>query len=181
VASNPHIAVSKFLSLVLRHRPDQIGIELDPEGWVGLDTLLRALAEHGRALERAELMQIVAESDKQRFSLSPDGQRIRANQGHSVSVELGYEPATPPVHLYHGTVDRFLQPIRAEGLKRGARHHVHLSATPETARQVGARRGHPVVLTVRAQAMFEVGHAFFISANGVWLTDHVPVEFLIIP
>jgi putative RNA 2'-phosphotransferase len=172
---------SKFLSLVLRHEPARIGITLDSAGWTDVDALLAASAAHGVHITRDELAQIVATSDKQRFALSPDGARIRANQGHSVEVELELAPAVPPAILYHGTVDRFLDSIRAQGLVKGERHHVHLSADLATAEKVGGRRGKPVVLTVRAADMVAAGHTFFVSANGVWLTDAVPAAFLEFP
>jgi len=173
--------VSKFLSLVLRHEPARIGITLDSAGWTDVDALLAASAAHGVAFTRDELAQVVATSDKQRFALSPDGARIRANQGHSVEVELELAPATPPAVLYHGTVDRFLDSIRAQGLVKGERHHVHLSADLATAQKVGGRRGKPVVLVVRAADMVAAGHAFYVSHNGVWLTDAVPATFLDFP
>ncbi len=172
---------SKFLSLVLRHEPARIGIVLDDAGWTDVRALLDACAAHGVVITRPELDQIVATSDKQRFALSDDGMRIRANQGHSVEVDLQLAPSTPPDLLYHGTVDRALAGIRQLGLVRGARHHVHLSADEETARKVGGRRGKPIVLPVRAGAMAAAGHAFFRSANGVWLVDSVPAEFLELP
>lgn len=172
---------SKLLSLVLRHDPARVGIVLDAAGWTEVAPLLEALAAHGVALTRAELTELVTSSDKQRFALSPDGTRIRANQGHSVDVELDLPRATPPPCLYHGTVERFVASIRERGLVKGARHHVHLSADVETARRVGGRRGAPVILTVRAAAMAAAGYAFFRSANGVWLTAHVPAAFLELP
>lgn len=172
---------SRLLSLVLRHDPGRIGLALDRAGWVEVDALLAACAAHGVALTRAELEELVATSDKQRFALSPDGARIRANQGHSLAVELDLTPATPPARLYHGTVERVLDGIRAHGLVRGVRHHVHLSADVETAKKVGARRGRPVVLVVQAAEMAAAGHVFFRSENGVWLVDHVPFEFLELP
>ena len=170
--------VSKFLSLVLRHDPARIGITLDDAGWTEVEDLLAAAAAHGVAITRDELVAIVASSDKQRFALSPDGARIRANQGHSVEVDLQLEPTTPPDTLFHGTVDAALAGIRAEGLIPGARHHVHLSADLDTARRVGGRRGRPVILTVDAAAMAVAGHVFYRSANGVWLVDHVPAEHI---
>lgn len=172
---------SKFLSLVLRHQPERIGIVLDDAGWTDVDTLLARAAAHGTSITRDELAEIVRSSDKQRFALSPDGTRIRANQGHSVEVALDLPPAPPPAVLYHGTVDRFLDSIRRSGLIKGARHHVHLSADRETAAKVGARRGKPVLLEIRADAMADAGHVFYRSANGVWLVEAVPPEFVVFP
>jgi putative RNA 2'-phosphotransferase len=170
--------VSKFLSFVLRHRPDSIGLELDDAGWVDVETLLRESQASGTTITRAELEEVVATSPKRRFALSEDGLRIRASQGHSVEVELGYEPAPPPEQLFHGTVASALESIRAQGLVRMARHHVHLSSDRATATNVGQRRGAPIILTVRAGRMHRAGFVFYVSANGVWLTEHVPPEFL---
>jgi putative RNA 2'-phosphotransferase len=172
------VTVSKFLSLVLRHDPARIGITLDAAGWTDVAALLAACAAHGVVVSRDELAAIVAGSDKQRFALSADGARIRANQGHSVEVDLQLAPAAPPARLFHGTVAAVVPAIRAEGLVRGERHHVHLSADVETARRVGGRRGEPVLLTVRADAMAAAGHVFYRADNGVWLVDHVPPGFL---
>ena len=174
----PDVRTSKFLSYVLRHRPDSIGITLDENGWVEIDELLAAAQRHEKELSRTRLERIVATSDKRRFAISGDGQRIRANQGHSVSVDLDLTPAVPPKLLYHGTVERFLDSIRAQGLIRGSRHHVHLSPDEKTAQKVGSRRGKPVILIVEAAQMHEAGHTFFRSANDVWLTDEVPPKFL---
>ena len=143
-----------------------------------MDDLLAALANHGKRLNRAELDELVATNDKKRFAFNDDGTLIRASQGHSVEVELGYQPAEPPAVLYHGTVDRLLELIRNKGLLRGARHHVHLSADGETAQRVGARRGKPVVLIIDAAAMVSAAHLFYRSENGVWLTEHVPTRFI---
>jgi putative RNA 2'-phosphotransferase len=176
--SDKHKHNSKFLSLVLRHEPDLIGITLDEAGWVGVHDLLAGCARQGRAISREELAEIVRTSDKQRFALSEDGMRIRANQGHSVAVELGHEPATPPEVLYHGTAERHLAGIRREGLQKGARHDVHLSERVETARAVGSRHGKLVLLEIAAGRMHTRGFAFFRTPNGVWLTDHVPAEFI---
>lgn len=173
--------LSKFLSYVLRHRPDAIGLELDDGGWVEVEALLRLGRVDGKAITRAELDEVVATNAKQRFAFSEDGARIRASQGHSVDVELGYEAAVPPAELFHGMVARALDGIRARGLLRMRRHHVHLSADRETAARVGQRRGAAVVLGVRAGAMHDAGFAFFVSDNGVWLTEHVPVAFLVLP
>jgi putative RNA 2'-phosphotransferase len=171
-------ATSKFLSYVLRHEPGAVGIELDAGGWVVDDELLDACARHGRALSRAELEDVVATSPKQRFALSDDGLRIRANQGHSTAVDLGYQPAEPPDVLFHGTVAGRLRAIRARGLQRMERHHVHLSPDEATARTVGRRRGKPVILQIDARAMRDAGHVFFVTPNGVWLTDAVPSAFI---
>jgi putative RNA 2'-phosphotransferase len=173
--------LSKFLSLVLRHRPETIGVELDAGGWIDVDTLLAAMRASKREVSREQLQYIVATSDKQRFALSDDGRRIRANQGHSIEVELDYPAVEPPEILFHGTPKRFLPSILAQGLLRGDRHHVHLSAQHETAVMVGKRRGPPVVLRIQAKAMYQQGHTFHVSANGVWLTEHVPPEFLELP
>jgi len=173
-----HTGISKFLSLVLRHKPQEIGLELDPEGWVAIDELLAAAAAHGHEISRHELEFVVAHNNKKRFALSEDGLRIRASQGHSVSVELGYEPATPPERLYHGTARQHLSEIRKHGLLRGKRHHVHLSPDEATARLVGQRHGRPVVLGVRAGDMLRAGFTFWQSANGVWLVDNVPYRFV---
>ncbi|MFG2591636.1 RNA 2'-phosphotransferase [Streptomyces sp. NPDC048438] len=170
------VKVSKYLSKHLRHEPDRIGISLDPNGWVAVDELLRACAEHGVTITRDDLDHVVAVNDKQRFTV--EGDRIRANQGHSVTVDLGLPPAEPPAYLYHGTVARVLDAIRTDGLRPMNRHHVHLSPDRETAVRVGARRGTPVVLTVDAGAMHRAGHLFHVSANGVWLTDSVPPAYL---
>jgi len=170
--------ISKFLSLVLRHDPARIGITLDSAGWTDVAALLAAASTHGVPITRDALAQVVATSDKQRFALSEDGARIRANQGHSIEVDLELAEALPPTTLYHGTVGDALAGIRARGLVRGARHHVHLSADVETATTVGGRRGRPVLLTIRAGDMASAGHVFYRSHNGVWLTDAVPIEYI---
>lgn len=173
--------ISRFLSLVLRHDPAKIGITLDEHGWTDCGELIEASARHGVSFDRQTLEEVVRTNDKQRFSLSDDGRRIRANQGHSVIVNLALESKVPPVLLYHGTVDRFLDSIRATGLQKGERHHVHLSADLKTASKVGARRGRPVILVVRSEEMAALGHPFYLSENGVWLTDVVPPEFIDFP
>ncbi|MFF3515413.1 RNA 2'-phosphotransferase [Streptomyces sp. NPDC002573] len=173
------VKVSKYLSKHLRHQPERIGLALDEGGWVEIDTLLAAAASHGFRITRTELDHVVATNDKRRFAI--EGTRIRAIQGHSIDVELGLPPATPPTYLYHGTVARHLDAIRAEGLRPMNRHDVHLSPDRETATRVGARRGRPVVLTVDAGAMHRDGHVFHVSANGVWLTQAVPPRYLRFP
>lgn len=166
---------SKFLSLVLRHEPSAANVALDAGGWANVDALV---AGSGGRLTRELVAATVAENTKRRFALSPDGTHIRARQGHSVPVDLGLGTIEPPTTLYHGTVERFLDAIMAEGLTRQSRQHVHLSADVKTARTVGARRGKPIVLVVDAAAMHAAGHPFFRSENGVWLTDAVPPRFL---
>ncbi|MEO3972831.1 RNA 2'-phosphotransferase [Streptomyces sp. CAU 1734] len=173
------VKVSKYLARHLRHRPERIGIALDENGWVPVEELLRATAAHGFRISRAELDHVVAVNDKRRFTI--DGARIRANQGHTVQVDLGLPPAEPPGFLHHGTHPAALPSIRAEGLLPMDRHHVHLSPDRETAARVGARRGRPVVLSVDAGAMHRAGHVLRVSANGVWLADSVPPEFLRFP
>ena len=176
--SKKDVSQSKFLSLVLRHQPETIGVSLDTNGWIDIEVLLGAMAQHGRKLSREDLERLVRESDKQRFALSEDGKRIRANQGHSVEVDLALVPQPPPEILYHGTVDRFLDSILATGLRKGERHHVHLSANRETAEKVGQRRGKPMILEVRSGDMHRAGVPFYLSDNGVWLVDHVPPQFI---
>lgn len=172
------VRTSKLLSLVLRHRPDTIGVTLKPAGWIGVDELLEALAKYGHPLTRADLETVVAESDKQRFVIDRATDRIRANQGHSIDVDLGLPDSDPPAVLFHGTPTRNLTSILADGLSKQRRHAVHLSADTETAHRVGSRGGEHVVLCVDAGAMHQNGHRFAVSANGVWLTDTVPAHYL---
>ncbi|MFJ7238069.1 RNA 2'-phosphotransferase [Streptomyces olivaceus] len=173
------VKVSKYLSKHLRHRPDLIGLTPDAAGWVEIDTLIAAAAAHGFRFTRTELDHVVATNDKGRFAIR--GSRIRANQGHSIEVDLALPAAAPPPYLYHGTVPRHLDAIRAEGLRPMNRHDVHLSPDRETATRVGARRGRPVVLPVDAAAMHRDGLVFRVSANGVWLTAAVPPSYLRFP
>ena len=176
--SNSLTSTSKFLSLVLRHEPQRIGLSLDAAGWVAIDELLAKAALAGKQISRDTLLHIVATCEKQRFALSEDGTRIRANQGHSVEVELGLPPQVPPDVLYHGTASRSLDSIRKDGLHRGARHHVHLTRQSATAVAVGQRYGAPAILRVDARRMHQAGHVFFCTANQVWLCDAVPPEFI---
>jgi putative RNA 2'-phosphotransferase len=179
--------LSRFLSLVLRHKPEEIGITLDPQGWVRVGDLLGAMKAVGRPLTRQTLEQIVSSDQKGRYVIeraghSGEGDRIRACQGHSVAVDLGLVAAEPPEFLFHGTVRKYLKAIAQEGLIKGKRQYVHLSPDPETATQVGSRRGEAVVLMVQARRMHaDGGHAFYRSTNGVWLTDGVPPRYLIYP
>jgi putative RNA 2'-phosphotransferase len=172
------VRISKFLSKHLRHEPDRLGLTLEPGGWVPVDELLASCGRRGVPITRAELDEVVARNDKRRFSFDPTGTRIRANQGHSVAVDLQLEPAEPPEVLYHGTGHRVAEAIAQQGVRKMGRHHVHLSGDEATARRVGARHGRPVVFTVDAAAMRRGGYTFYRSANGVWLVDHVPTEYL---
>jgi putative RNA 2'-phosphotransferase len=176
-AADP-IKLSKFLSLVLRHSPQTIGLTLDAQGWADIAELIDKADQAGQKLDTDLLMRLVRDSDKQRFTLSPDGSRIRAAQGHSVPVDLGLAAVEPPAILYHGTALTNLEAILSEGLKPGKRQQVHLSADTETARKVGARHGKPVVLKIAADDMHRSGLRFTRAENGVWLADHVPARFL---
>lgn len=175
------VTLSKLLSLILRHQPERFGLSLDHDGFVEIDRLLAALAAHHRPVSRAEIDQVVATNDKQRFALSPDGRRIRAVQGHSRPVELRLVPHEPPPMLYHGTVARFLAGIRRDGLTRQRRQHVHLSADVAAAEAVGGRRGEAIILVIDAGAMQRDGHLFYRSENGVWLCDTVLPRYIAWP
>lgn len=170
--------ISKFLSYVLRHAPESIGLALDPQGWASVDELLEKANASGRALDLETLQRVVAQSDKKRFTFAAGGQRIRAAQGHSVAVDLGLAPSVPPDELYHGTAAATVPAILAEGIVPGRRQQVHLSATPEVARAVGQRHGKPVVLRIACARMQADGFAFTQAENGVWLTDRVPTAYL---
>ena len=172
--------LSKFLSFVLRHKPDAIGLLLDPQGWASIDDLIAKGNATGTRFGRADLVDVVATSDKKRFSLSDDGQRIRAAQGHSVAVELGLSPQAPPDVLFHGTAMRFVDAIRSEGLKPQARQQVHLCVDEATAPACRPASRQTCDFRVDAGRMHQNGYKFFIADNGVWLTDHVPPEFLVL-
>ena len=169
---------SKFLSKHLRHAPEAIGLHLDPSGWVPVADLLAACVAHGHRLTHDELDDLVEDNDKQRFAFDESGQRIRAQQGHSVAVDLGLAPAEPPAVLYHGTAPGALPDIRRTGLQKMSRHHVHLTADEATARRVGQRRGRPVLLAVDAAALHAAGGVFYRSGNGVWLIEAVPPQYV---
>ena len=173
---NTHI--SKFLSLVLRHKPEEIGLTLDANGWADVDELIEKCDTAGVMLTPAILEHIVASNAKKRFAFNEQGNKIRASQGHSVDVELALAPMQPPAVLFHGTADRFVASIQEHGLLKQQRQHVHLSADVATALSVGKRHGHPVVFEVAALQMFNEKHEFFLSDNGVWLTNVVPKEYL---
>ena len=170
--------ISKFLSFVLRHHPEHIGITLDENGWTDVGTLLEKVSHHNIPLTFDLLKRIVDTNAKKRFAFNESLDKIRASQGHSIDVELGYTPQQPPEILYHGTAEKWVSPILETGLQKQNRHHVHLSADIDTAKNVGQRHGKVVVFEVLAGEMFEEGIEFFVSANGVWLTDHVPAKYL---
>jgi putative RNA 2'-phosphotransferase len=170
--------ISKFLSKHLRHAPEELGLTLEPGGWVLVADLLAAMARHRFPVNRDELDEVVRDNNKQRFAFDETGERIRANQGHSTEVDLQLPPCPPPDLLYHGTPRQLVDTILAEGLKKMARHHVHLSLDVDTARKVGMRHGKPVIFGIDAAAMARAGYTFYVSANGVWLTDSVPPAFL---
>jgi putative RNA 2'-phosphotransferase len=175
------VKTSKFLSLILRHEPECIGIKLDSSGWVNVDELLEAVNRRGASLTLEQLKHVVATNEKKRFAFSKDGSKIRASQGHSVEVDLNYAPEIPPEFLYHGTPEKFVESIRSTGLNKGERHDVHLSPDETTAAKVGQRRGKPVILKIRAGEMHRAGHLFRRSANNVWLVDFVPAKFIEFP
>lgn len=170
--------MSKRLSYVLRHAPESIGLSLDSAGWAEVEILLSLLAKHRTHISRAELDSVVANNSKQRFEFSDDRSRIRARQGHSIPIELEYEAVAPPDVLFHGTADRFLESILAEGLRKQGRHHVHMSTDKATMLEVARRHGKAVLLEIDSAGMHDSGFEFFLTANNVWLTDHVPTEFL---
>ncbi|MBL6447901.1 RNA 2'-phosphotransferase [Fulvivirga sp. 29W222] len=171
--------LSKFLSLVLRHKPETIGLELDPEGWADVKELFEKMNAHRKPIDMEVLEVIVENNNKKRFRFNEDKTRIRASQGHSISIDLGYEKIEPPEVLYHGTASKNIDNILKTGLTKGSRHHVHLSLDIETAINVGQRHGKPVVLNIRARAMHNDGLHFYRSDNGVWLTESVPVQYIL--
>lgn len=179
--SDRHEKTSKFLSFVLRHRPDEIGLTLDPHGWASVSDLIEKARAAKVSLTEELIREIVRTNDKQRFALSNDGTKIRASQGHSIKVELALAPQQPPEFLFHGTATRFLDSIRRDGLKPMSRQHVHLSPDEATATKVGQRHGKPVILKVKAGEMWRAGREFFLSENGAWLTEKVEMMYLEIP
>lgn len=173
--------ISKFLSLLLRHQPEVINLTLDAEGWAKVDELIEKCNKHGKVVNLELLKEVVRSNDKQRFTFNKDFSKIRANQGHSINIDLGLSPVNPPKNLYHGTASRFINNIRKEGLLKRSRQHVHLSVDVETATKVGSRHGLPVILTIDTQKMQEAGHSFYCSQNRVWLTEEVPLDFIHFP
>lgn len=172
------LSKSKFLSLVLRHDPRVIGLALDANGWANITELLSKATAHGTAISIDELSEIVATNEKKRFDWDTAANRIRANQGHSIEIDLDLSSATPPEELFHGTGVQNEASILAKGLLRGTRHHVHLSSDIATARIVGSRHGKPLLFRVSSGEMHRLGLHFFLSKNGFWLTDEVPPAFL---
>jgi putative RNA 2'-phosphotransferase len=167
------VKTSKFLSLILRHKPETIAAKLDSEGWLSIDELI---AKSKTPLTRELIEEVVVTNDKKRFTISEDGNFIRASQGHSINVDLQFKAIEPPSILYHGTATRFLASILKEGLTPQNRQHVHLSATKTTAVAVGKRHGKPVILTIDAASLFKGGQEIYLSENSVWLTNAVPVS-----
>ena len=172
--------VSKFLSLVLRHSPETIELKLDENGWADVDELILKCSKNGSQNQMtAELLDYVVENnEKKRFAFNEDKTKIRASQGHSISVELSLNEAEPSEFLYHGTVDKFLENIKKEGLQKMSRQHAHLSKDRETAIKVGSRRGAAQILIVRSGEMHQDGFKFYLSENNVWLTDEVPAKYI---
>jgi putative RNA 2'-phosphotransferase len=176
--SKNEINISKFLSLVLRHQPETIAITLDQNGWADVNDLIEKANNYGIKFDRETLNHIVATNPKKRFAFNDTLDKIRASQGHSVEIELGYTNQKPPEILFHGTAEKFVQSILDTGLEKGNRQQVHLSADFETAIKVGQRHGKPFVFKVLAEKMYNDNFEFFISDNGVWLTDNVPTKYL---
>lgn len=173
--------LSKYLSFVLRHRPDAISLTLTTDGWADVDELIAKINAQGKDMSKAELCEIVAQDEKQRYAFNQDQSQIRANQGHSIKIDLKLESLIPPEFLFHGTAEKNITSIREQGLQKRQRHHVHLSENEKTAKQVGARYGKPVILIIAAQMMHQAGHTFYRSDNNVWLTEAVPVQFIQFP
>jgi putative RNA 2'-phosphotransferase len=175
------VKLSKFVSLVLRHQPEIIGLELDENGWADVDRFIELAKQHGTDLSKSVLEEIVETNSKKRFSFNSEKSKIRANQGHSIDIELGLTPKQPPETLFHGTASRFIESIRQQGLIAGNRQHVHMSSDETTAISVGQRHGKPVVLKIDTSAMHQDGFVFFCSENSVWLTEFVPPQYLEFP
>lgn len=169
--------ISKYISLILRHKPETIGISLDKHGWANVQDLIKGVNKTYK-LNMEMLEEIVETDDKQRYSFNEDKTMIRANQGHSINVDVELEEAMPPKYLYHGTATKYMESIWNTGLMPKSRLYVHLSVDAETAIRVGERHGKPMVFRVRSKSMYDQGFKFYKSKNGVWLAEQVPVEFL---
>jgi RNA:NAD 2''-phosphotransferase len=170
--------IGKFLSLVLRHQPETIDIELDEQGWANVQELIEKCKKHRYHFSMEDLIEIVETNDKQRYSFNEKRNKIRANQGHSIDIDLALEAVEPPEFLYHGTATRFLSSIMEQGIVKGNRQHVHLSKDKETATKVGSRHGKPAILTIMSGKMYRGGILFYQSDNGVWLTDYVDTKYI---
>lgn len=171
------VKLGRFLSLVLRHNPDAAGVSLDEHGWADVQELLTGVRRSGRQITMEMLERIVQENNKQRYSFNADHTKIRANQGHSLQVDVELTAMRPPHYLYHGTAAKFLAAIQQEGIKKMSRQYVHLSGDFQTAMEVGRRHGSPVVITINAEAMVHDGITFYLSENGVWLCEYVAPEY----
>jgi putative RNA 2'-phosphotransferase len=178
ITEKENVRISKFLSLALRHKPEAIDISLDASGWTEVDKLLQQMNLNGFLITKEILKHIVDTNEKKRFTFNQNETLIRASQGHSVEIELGYSKKQPPEILFHGTAESSIASILESGLTKQSRHHVHLSVEIKTASNVGHRYGKPVILAIEALQMFNDGFDFYLSDNGVWLTDHVPVKYL---
>lgn len=170
--------ISKIMSYALRHKPEKLGIDVDKGGWTNMDKLVRALQDHFPDITYQIVVDVIQSNDKQRFTLSSNRDRVRAAQGHSLDVDLGYSTTRPPDRLFHGTSSNNYIGIMKHGINKGTRHHVHLSPDFETAKTVGSRKGKPLVLTIATNAMYADGYKFFKSDNGVWLTDFIPTQYI---
>lgn len=170
--------ISKFLSLVLRHAPETIQLQLDKNGWANVDELIIKCHQFGKEFDFELLEEVVETNDKKRFAFNEDLTKIRANQGHSIDVDLNFKELQPIDFLYHGTVEKFIDLIKNEGIQKMSRQYVHLSKDKETAIKVGSRKGKPIILKIDAQKMFESGFKFYLSENNVWLTDEVPAKYI---
>lgn len=171
--------ISKLLSLALRHNPNALALHLDEHGYAKVSHVLKGLKTKGHDFSREDLERLVLDNDKQRFAFNDGGDKIRASQGHSIQIDLGYQPKQPPDVLYHGTATRYLDSIHKRGILKGSRAYVHLSDNTTTALNVGGRHGNPIVLSINASLMYEKQHEFYLSDNGIWLTDFVPSRFIL--
>lgn len=172
------MSISKFICLILRHKPNTIGITLDQNGWANTQELLNGLNAAGKKINMEQLVALVNTDNKTRFSFNEDKSKIRANQGHSIPVDLGLVELVPPAILYHGTSERYINSIKQKGIHKRNRQYVHLSSNYETAIQVGSRHGKPIVLKINAMQMYVDGYKFYLSENLVWLTDYIPVKYI---
>ena len=178
ISNKQNIKISKFLSLVLRHKPEAIQIDLDENGWADVSELIIKMNNNGTEISFDILEYVVETNMKKRFAFNEDKSKIRASQGHSLKVDLNYNPIKPPETLYHGTSVRFLDSILKNGIEKRDRQHVHLSSNKQTALKVGQRHGKPTILEIQALQMNDNGHTFYFSDNKVWLTEYVPIEYI---